>query len=148
LAAQAHRLTVVRSYSHDSNDHFLSQAFALSGRRVTQAQITTEPNIGAIVSKLHGPNAGFPGYIAVPGTTRPGPPPTNEFTGGWLGKQYDPFCTGGKPKNEDFTAKVREAAEEDFHQQALAPHPDTGVARLAARRSLRERLDAGLLAAE
>ena len=82
LAEQAEHLAVVRSYSHDSNDHLLSQAFALSGRRVTPNQITTEPNVGAIVSKLHGSRAGFPGYIAVPGTTRPGPPPVNEFTGG------------------------------------------------------------------
>ncbi|MBI3468403.1 MAG: DUF1501 domain-containing protein, partial [Planctomycetes bacterium] len=119
LAQQMHRLAVVRSYSHDSNDHFISQAWALSGRKVTQSQITTEPNIGSIVWKLQGSRAGLPGYIAVPGTTRPGPPPTNEFTGGWLGKQYSPFSSGGSPKNEDFTAKVPEASEEEFNLQGL-----------------------------
>jgi hypothetical protein len=144
LADQAHRLAVVRSYSHDSNDHFLSQAFALSGRKVTPAQITTEPNVGAIVSKLHGPRAGFPGYIAVPGTTRPGPPPTNEFTGGWLGKQYGPFCTGGTPKNEDFTAKVPEAPEEEFNLQSLQFAEGLDATRLSGRQSIRDQLDAGL----
>src|SRR5262245_58696820 len=88
LARQAHQLALVRSFSHDSNDHFLSQAHVLSGRRVAPSQITTEPNVGAIVSRLLGPRAGFPGYIAVPGTTRPGPPPTNLFTAGWLGREY------------------------------------------------------------
>jgi hypothetical protein len=144
LARQAHRLAVVRSFAHESNDHFLSQAYALSGRRVTPAQITTEPNVGAVVARLRGGRAGFPGYVAVPGTTRPGPPPTNLFTGGWLGRQYGPFPTGGAPRNEDFTAHVREAAEEDFHLQALQAPPDVGPDRLAARRSLRARLEGGL----
>jgi hypothetical protein len=140
LARQAHRLAVVRSYSHDSNDHFLSQAYALSGRRVPMSQITTEPNVGAVVARLHGGRAGFPGYIAVPGTTRPGPPPTNLFVGGWLGRQYGPFATGGAPRHEDFTAHVREAAEEDFHVQGLQAPAGVGPARLADRRSLRAHL--------
>jgi hypothetical protein len=144
LARQARHLAVVRSFSHDSNDHFLSQAYALSGRRVTSAQITTEPNVGAVVSRLRGGRAGFPGYVAVPGTTRPGPPPKNLFTGGWLGRQYDPFPTGGAPRNEDFTARVAEAAEEDFHLQALQTPPDVDTGRLARRQSLRTRLEAGL----
>src|SRR5438093_1566399 len=113
LARQARQLALVRSYSHDSDDHFLSQAFALSGRKVTQNQITTEPNIGAIIYHLHGRRAGFPGYIAIPGTTRPGPPPTNEFTAGWLGREYDPFFTGGAPRNEDLTQKVLDPAEDE-----------------------------------
>jgi hypothetical protein len=144
LARQAHRLAVVRSFSHDSNDHFLSQAFALSGRKVPMSQIATEPNIGSVVAKLHGGRAGFPGYIAVPGTTRPGPPPTNLFVGGWLGRQYAPFATGGTPRNEDFTARVHEASEEDFNRQCLQDPADVGPARLRGRQSLRQRLDAGL----
>ncbi len=75
LARQAHRLAVVRSYSHDSDDHFLSQAYALSGRKVTAAQLTTEPNIGSIVAKLQGGRAGLPGYIAVPGNDASGSAP-------------------------------------------------------------------------
>jgi hypothetical protein len=148
LAQQAHRIAVVRTFSHDSNDHFLSQAFALSGRKVTAAQITTEPNIGAIVAKLHGARGGFPGYIAVPGTTRPGPPPTNEFTGGWLGAQYGPFCTGGTPKNDDFTARVPEAPEEEFNLQALNYAEGIDPSRLARRRAIRNRLDAAIAAVE
>src|SRR5207244_3389186 len=65
LARLAHRLTVVRSFAHGSNDHFLSQAHVLSGRKVTQAQLLTEPNVGSIVAKWHGPRSGLPGYIAV-----------------------------------------------------------------------------------
>jgi hypothetical protein len=144
LARQAHRLAVLRCFSHGSDDHLLSQVHGLSGRRVTASQLTTEPNVGSVVAKLLGPRAGFPGYIAAPGTTRPGPPPWNLFTGGWLGREYAPFATGGTPRNEDFTAKVREAAEDDFNRQGLRYPAGVDVARLAGRRSLRAELDAGL----
>jgi hypothetical protein len=144
LARQAHRIAVVRNYAHGNNDHFVSQAWALSGRRVGMAQILTEPNVGAVVSHLRGGRAGFPGYVAVPGTTRPGPPPTNLFTGGWLGRQYGPFSTGGTPRNEDFTARVREAAEEDFHLQCLQEPVGVGGDRLGGRQGLRGRLEARL----
>lgn len=148
MARALRHATVLRSYSHDSNDHFLSQAYILSGRKVPMAQILTEPNIGAVVAKLHGPRAGLPGYIAVPGTTRPGPPPTNLFTGGWLGAQFGPFGTGGRARNEDFTAGVVEASEEAFNQQALnLPIGMTGD-RLQDRRSLRDRVESGLQSLE
>ena len=86
LAKQAARFALIRNFASGNDDHFLSQAYALSGRRVPMPQIMTEPNVGAIVAKLLGPRAGFPGYIAVPGTTRPGPPPTNRFFGGGPGR--------------------------------------------------------------
>jgi hypothetical protein len=148
LARQTDRLALVRTFASGNDDHFLSQAMALSGRRVTLQQITTEPNIGAVVAKLRGSRSGFPGYIAVPGTTRPGPPPTNLFVGGWLGQQYAPFATGGKARNEDFTAGVKEDAEEQFAQQGVKPADGLDAFRLAARRSLREQLDARLRSAE
>lgn len=144
MASLTQHFCVLRSYSHHSNDHFLSQAFALSGRQVLPTQITTEPNIGSIVAHLHGPRAGFPGYIAVPGTTRPGPPPTNLFTGGWLGRQYDPFATAGQSRNEDFTARVAEAPEEEFNQQALQMPAGMDANRLSNRQTLRERIEASM----
>ncbi len=148
LARAAKLLAVVRSFTSGNDDHFHSQARALSGRLVGPSQITTEPNVGSLIAHVLGPRAGLPGYIAIPGTTRPGPPPKNMFTGGWLGREYDPFPTGGKPKNEDFTAQVKEASEEDFNQQALGLPADMDARRLESRRSLRETLDAGLRAIE
>src|SRR5262245_15359496 len=136
LAKQTDRLALVRTFATGNDDHFLSQAMALSGRRVTPQQIDTEPNVGAVVSKLNGPRAGFPGYIAVPGTTRPGPPPKNLFVGGWLGGQYAPFPTGGKARNEDFTAKVAEDPEDEFAKQAVKAAGGLDPGRLAGRRNL------------
>ncbi|MDB4679783.1 DUF1501 domain-containing protein, partial [Planctomycetaceae bacterium] len=64
LAKVTDELAVLRTFSHDSNDHLLSQVYTLSGRKVTKAQLFTEPNIGAIVNSLQGPRNGLPGYIA------------------------------------------------------------------------------------
>ena len=103
LASVADKLAVLRSFSHDSSDHLISQVYTLSGRRVTMSELYSEPNIGSLVWRLQGPRNGLPGYIAVPGITRPGPPPYNLFVGGWLGNQYAPYCLGGLPEQPDFT---------------------------------------------
>jgi hypothetical protein len=144
MARQAHRVTVLRSFVASTDDHLIAQAYGLSGRKVTAATIMAEPNVGAIVSKLRGGRNGLPGYIAVPGTTRPGPPPYNLFTGAWLGREYGPFCSGGQPRNDDFTAGVKEASEEDFNRQGLTPPPDLTAKRLGGRQGLRGRLERGL----
>jgi hypothetical protein len=148
LARQMDRIALVRTFASGNDDHLLSQVMALSGRHVTPLQLTSEPNVGSVIAKLNGGRAGFPGYIAVPGTTRPGPPPWNLFVGGWLGSQYAPFCTGGKPRNEDFTAQVKEDSEEEFAQQGVKPGDGLDNGRLSGRRSLREQLDARLRHAE
>src|SRR5487761_520415 len=146
LARVADKFCLVRSFSHDSNDHFLSQAYCLSGRKVSMQQITSEPNIGSIVSYLHGARNGLPGYIAVPGVTRPGPPPTNEFVGGWLGGQYAPLCVGGEPDQPDFTVGEKAAdpssiAREDLAPKALALLEGLNADRLSERSHLRRLLE-------
>ena len=149
LAKQTDKIALLRTFASGNDDHLLSQTMMLAGRPITSAQqFTTEPNVGSIVSKLRGPRAGFPGYIAIPGTTRPGPPPFNLFVGGWLGSQYAPFATGGRAKNEDFTAKVAEDAEEEFAKQGVKPAAGLDPERLAGRRNLRDLLDTRLRYAE
>jgi hypothetical protein len=146
LAKIADDLAVVRSYSHDSNDHFLSQVYTLSGHKVTRNQLFTEPNFGAIISYLYGPRNGLPGYIAVPGITFPGPPPTNLFVGGWLGDQYAPFAVGGRPEQPDFTKGPGLANPSPIHEEQLNPQELTfpkeiTLARLSSRADLRSTLD-------
>ncbi len=67
LSRLAHELAVIRNFSHDSDDHLLSQVYTLSGRKVNQNQLFTEPNVGSIVSYLCGPRNGLP--------AEPSPPP-------------------------------------------------------------------------
>ena len=146
LARIADDLCLVRSFSHDSNDHLLSQVYTLSGRKVTAAQLFSEPNIGSIVSYLQGARNGLPGYIAVPGITRPGPPPHNLFVGGWLGNGYAPFCTGGVPEQPDFTVGEKShnpspLASEDLAPKDLKPLAGLSAVRLENRLALRNALD-------
>ncbi|MFN9718399.1 MAG: DUF1501 domain-containing protein [Planctomycetota bacterium] len=146
LAQIADDLCLVRSFSHDSNDHLLSQAYTLSGKKVTMAQLYTEPNLGSVVSKLQGSRNGFPGYIAVPGTTRPGPPPYNLFVGGWLGNGHAPFCVGGVPEQPDFSVGEKLSnpsplAHEDLAPRDLLPLNGLSSQRLNSRLSLRQQLD-------
>ncbi|HTN01518.1 MAG TPA: DUF1501 domain-containing protein [Planctomycetaceae bacterium] len=155
LAQIAHELSVVRTFAHDSNDHLLSQVYTLSGRKVTPAQLFSEPNIGAIVQYLLGSRNGLPGYIAVPGITRPGPPPHNLFVGGWLGAQYAPFCLGGQPAQPDFTAglSAKPANPSPLAEESLAPPElqfpqDVTIGRLERRSQLRTVLEQSAQAGE
>lgn len=151
MARAAHRVALVRSFSHGDNDHFLSQAYALSGRKVAMSQITTEPNVGSVVAYLKGPRADLPGYITVPGVTRPGPPPHNLFVPGWLGAAYAPFAVGGEPSEPDFTRgpnAQQEGPPEDLRVDALSFPEGLNDTRLADRAGLRGRLEAALRAAE
>ena len=153
LAKIADDIAWIRSFSHDSNDHFLSQVYTLSGRKVSRTELFKHPNIGAIVSHQYGPRKGLPGYIAIPGITFPGPPPTNLFVGGWLGNEYSPFAVGGRPDQPDFTVGEKEANPTPVYNEDLSPKElrflgELSSQRLSNRAQLRERLDATLRAAE
>jgi hypothetical protein len=146
LARVADQLALVRNFSHDSDDHLLSQVFTLSGRKVTQNQLFSEPNIGSIISYLQGPRNGLPGYIAVPGITRPGPPPYNLFVGGWLGSPYVPYCLGGLPEQPDFSVGEKlddppAEVDESLTPQSLQLPADVPLARFSRRVALRDAID-------
>lgn len=150
LAKIAHKLALIRSFSHDSNDHLLSQAYTLSGRKVPMSQIQTEPNIGSIISHLHGPRNLLPGYISTYGWTRPGPPPYNMFVGGWLGEQYAPFCVGKEPEILDFAITAGKDlnpnpnVEDDLRPPSLELLAGLDRVRLSRREELRSALDGSL----
>lgn len=153
LARVADKLAVVRSFSHDSDDHLLSQVYTLSGRKVNQNQLFTEPNVGSIVSYLEGPRNGLPAYIAVPGITRPGPPPHNLFVGGWLGSQHVPYCLGGLPEQPDFSVGEKldnppAEAEESLTPASIALGNEVPLSRLSRRTQLRDSFDQALRAVE
>jgi hypothetical protein len=151
LAKIADKLAVLRSYSHDSNDHLISQVYTLSGKRIANmTQLYAEPNIGSLLWKLQGPRNGLPGYIAVPGITRPGPPPFNLFVGGWLGNSWRPYCLGGI-QDVDFAVGEKlydppAQATEDLKPQSLGLPGEVTLARLSSRRQLRDAFDQSLRA--
>ncbi len=150
LSRRTNLFALVRSFSHDNNDHLVSQVWTLSGRVIPSLNQTgTEPNIGSIVSYLHGPRGGLPAYIAVPGITRPGPPPFRLFVGGWLGAEHAPFLVGGEPAQPDFTVGEKSPnpshlADEPLRPPALELLAGLDVDRLARRRQLRSLLESSL----
>lgn len=146
LARIADDLCVVRTFSHDSNDHLLSQVYTLSGRKVVQGELFKHPNIGSIFAHLFGPNNGLPGYIAVPGITWPGPPPHNLFVGGWLGDRYAPFAVGNPPEFANFVSGPNPEHPDPFKSEDLRPKalrlPDgLSATRLDRRAELLSQLD-------
>jgi hypothetical protein len=149
LAKISDKLAVLRSYSHDSNDHLISQVYTLSGKKIANlTQLYSEPNIGSLVWRLQGPRNGLPGYIAVPGITRPGPPPYNFFVGGWLGNAYRPYCLGGI-QDVDFAVGEKlydppALATEDLKPQSLGLPGEVPLERLSSRRQLRDSFDRAL----
>ena len=130
------KLALVRTYAAGTNDHFEGQCYMLSGKNVLPNGILSEPNFGCFVSHQLGATGGLPGYIAVPGSTRPGEPYTNEFVASYLGERYAPFCTMGEPRNPDF--QVRE----------LVPAEGITSTRFNSRHTLRERLESTLTVTE
>ena len=153
LAKIADDLCLVRSFSHDSNDHFISQVYTLSGRKVGRGEFFKHPNIGSIFSYLYGPRNGLPGYIAVPGITWPGPPPHNLFVGGWLGDEYAPFAVGNPPEFANFVSGPNPENPDPFKPEDLRPKalrlPD-GLSenRLDRRTGLLDQLDQAVQTAE
>jgi Protein of unknown function (DUF1501) len=136
LARQMDKMAVIRTYAAGTNDHFEGQAFALSGKTVLPGGILSEPNFGSIIHHQLGAAGGLPGYIAVPGSTRPGPPNTDMFVPAWLGRRFGPFCTMGEPRDAGF--RVRDLAMLD----------EISGERFQRRLSLRQEIERSLSASE
>jgi hypothetical protein len=136
LAKHMDKLALIRSYRAGNDDHFLAQAFALSGKTSLPGGILSEPNFGCVVSHQLGGTGGLPAYVAVPSSTRPGPPNTNMFVPAWLGAKHAPFCTGGEPRKNDFQV------------DNLGFAPEVTSQRFAQRQSLRARIEASLRTVE
>lgn len=150
LAEIADQLAVVRSFAHGNNSHLPMQVYTLSGRKVGRNELFKHPNLGSIVSYLYGPRNGLPGYIAVPGVTRPAN--KDLFVGGWLGNQYAPFAVGGVDL-PDYRKKEKEAnpsphIEEDLTPKALEFQPELSRQRISRRANLRQSLDRTVAEAE
>lgn len=136
MARHMDKISLIRSYAAGTNDHFEGQCYALSGHNKLPNGILSEPNFGSIIHKQLGATGGLPGYVAIPGSTRPGEPYTNEFVSAWLGEKFAPFCTMGEPRNADFQVR-------DLHLlESLSRE------RLAQRTSLRQKLETTLQSAE
>jgi len=101
LGKQAQHFSLIRSMTHGVNGHETASYLVQTGRG--SAEGVAYPNVGAVVSKFRGYDAGYEGLI---------PPyvvltrPQGRFSeAGFLGSAYKPFATGGNPAAAQFAVE-------------------------------------------
>ncbi len=134
LARQTHRLTIVRSMSHDDPAH-LSTAHRLLTGHIAPTPYSDAagpsaqdwPHLGSIVARLR-PSAGaMPSAVSMPWAVMHPAAPGGRAPGqnaGWLGKSYDPFVAEGDPSLTG------------YHVEGLGLPDGISPRRLARRREL------------
>ncbi len=119
MAAVADKMALVRSFAHRNSGHGGGTHWLMTGydnRNIDNGGLPTRPAMGAILSKVRGPNhpvTGMPAYVRLSGIGSDGP--------AFLGPSYAPFDPSGQAKR-NMTLSVKED-------------------RIADRRSLLENLD-------
>src|SRR5262245_34900112 len=140
LAQQVHRLSIVRSMSHDDAAHLSTAHRVLTGHIAPTPNSDAAgpsprdwPHLGAIVSKLRPSRGALPTAITMPWTVMHPAAPGGKAPGqdaGWLGTAYDPFHVDGDPSHSS------------FHVEGLGLPQGIAPERLAHRRALLEQFTA------
>jgi Protein of unknown function (DUF1501) len=138
LAQQTHRLSIVRSMSHDDPAHLSTAHRILTGHLAPTPFSDAAgpsprdwPHLGAIVSKLRPTPGAIPSAVNMPWTVMHPAAPGGRAPGqdaGWLGKAFDPFHVDGDPN------------EAGFQVQGLGLPEGISASRQCDRRALLERL--------
>jgi hypothetical protein len=146
LAAQAHRLCVVRSVTHDDRVHTSAGYTMLTGRPHLAANAdgvgprphpTDFPHWGSVLAAARAPDAGVPVFAALPEVIKDAN--VNEIPGqgaGFLGRRFDPFRIQG------------DTSTGQFRPPDILLSGDVTPARLAERRLLADQLDAAYRSAD
>lgn len=104
LARRADRFNVIRSAYHGTPSHEAAIHWTLTGYDYPGANVTTKnrnvkPAMGAIASRMNGPNhAGLPAYVCVPDRGQLGDR-VRYAAANYLGIAHDPFESGRPPSN-------------------------------------------------
>ena len=121
------KMALIRSLTHETSDHLAGTHWIMTAFNSTQqqSQKNERPSVGAVASKMKGPNGpGVPPYVAL-GNGFLG---VNYSGGAYLGPGYNPFNFGGDPSS---AARPRD----------LDPPGGLTLDRLDDRRSLLGKLD-------
>jgi uncharacterized protein (DUF1501 family) len=159
LAALSDRYAVVRTMSHDFNDHSGGGHYIQTGRRWHVPigggfNVTPQdwPSIGSVVEyvdRQSGVHRAMPTYMVTPNSLgrlqeykvrleRPGE------TAGWLGRAYDPVTTRIDKRDASDNPYWRDCTDEelDFQIDGTAVNESLSLDRLDRRQSLLEQFDA------
>ena len=112
LAAQSHRLAVVRSMTHGDPAHLSTAHRLLTGHLAPTPNSDAAPpspgdwpHLGSLVTKLRPTKGAVPTAVAMPWTVPHPAAPGGRAPGqhgGWLGKGFDPFHVDGDPNAAGF----------------------------------------------
>ena len=161
LARLSDRYCVIRTLTHDFNDHSGGGHYMQTGRRWHvpvgggfNATSKDWPSIGSVVEYVeqHAPGGlqrDLPSYVVLPNRLggleqegqyiRPG-----EYAG-WLGRAYNPLTTGVEKRDLKDNPYWRDCSDEElaFQIQGQSPAKELRLDRLSSRRTLLEQLDQG-----
>jgi hypothetical protein len=161
LAQVSDKFTVVRTMSHDFNDHSGGGHYVQTGRRWQipigggfDATAHDWPSVGSVVEHQAQREPGglereLPAYAVVPNRLgrledrgqylRPG-----EYAG-WLGRAYNPLSTTIEKRDLADNPYWRDCTDEElnFQIEGLVASPELRLERIGARRTLLDQFDAG-----
>ncbi len=105
LAAQTHRMTIIRSMSHDDPAHLSTAHRLLTGHLAPTPYSDAAgpsandwPHLGAILAKCRPSEGVMPHAVTMPWSVAHPAAPGGKAPGqhgGWLGKEFDPFAVEG-----------------------------------------------------
>jgi hypothetical protein len=103
VAKHADKLALIRSMTHNNNDHNGAIAHAVMGelpRIVTDFYVSRSdhPGIGGILKKVLGESGDLPAWVVLPRPFTTYSPPYKGQSGGFLGPAYDPLMFNKEPK--------------------------------------------------
>jgi len=142
MAMLADRYAIVRSMSHDENDHLKAGYWTMTGARldrpVVQAsgmQRNDRPHAGAVISRALGSANRLPGFVMVPEFISPVGVPRPGQHAGFLGARFDPYLLATDPNAPEYSPGPIER------------RADTSAERLRGLRLLARQLETGTAAA-
>ncbi len=135
LATRAHQYAIVRTLSHNDNNHLMSTHHVLTGTKQPGgffdkvASRDDWPCYSSGLAYMRPRNDGLPSGVNLPTYLVEGPLTWPGQHAGFLGAKYDPWQIKGDP------------AKSDFKVDALTLAPGVNVSRLESRQSLLSELD-------
>jgi hypothetical protein len=112
LAAQTHRLAVIRTMSHDDPAHLSTAHRVLTGHiaptpysDAAGPSPSDSPHLGALVARVHPRGGVMPDAVTMPWTVAHPAAPGGKAPGqdaGWLGREFEPFRVEGDPNHWAF----------------------------------------------
>jgi len=137
VARQADKLVLVRSMTHDDNDHETAIVHALLGQKPPRRDERIvargdHPGLGALLHKLLGPTGELPPWMILPRYFGTYSPPYKGQSAGFLGAAYDPVMFDKERKGS--------LTEAPLKLDALNYPAGVTAERSAARRALRSGL--------